>query len=104
MPTYNPYPALTQALRAVGAQPVVDWGLSDYIVTVALPDGREIVISPPQEPSEPHPPRAWTVDLHDRRADSAEVVYDSTDSGPDAEHAGRLDPLLRAVRSHLPSN
>lgn len=52
----TPYPGLTAALRAHGHQPVTEWGLSDHIVCLSLADGSQIVVSPPQEPAQPHPP------------------------------------------------
>ena len=100
--TSTPYPELTAALRTHG-QPVTEWGMSDHIVHVTLPDGREIIVSPPQEPAQPHPPTAWQAVMQDPATGDAQVIYDSEPDGPDARHAGALPPLLASIRAHLTS-
>ncbi|MGV9428011.1 hypothetical protein ACWDO7_27450 [Streptomyces sp. NPDC003656] len=98
------YAALTAALRQRGLECTVEWGLSDYIVNAALPDGSSLVISPPQEPSSEHPesPESWIVTRH-RATEPAvyEVVYDSEPDGPDARHGGSVPHLLTAVAARL---
>lgn len=50
------YGHLTGPLRQRGLVCTVEYGLSDYFVHASLPDGSDVIISPPQEPSSEHPP------------------------------------------------
>ena len=97
----TPYPGLTAALRAHGHQPVTEWGLSDHIVCLSLADGSQIVVSPPQEPAQPHPPTAWLAVLQNPETGRARVIYNSEPAGPDARNAGALPPLLARILAHL---
>ncbi|WP_328946416.1 hypothetical protein OG259_38105 [Streptomyces sp. NBC_00250] len=79
----------------------VEYGLSDYIVHAALPDGSSMIISPSQEPpTKDH--ESWTVIRH-REAGPAvyEVIYDSEPGGPHAQHGGSIPSLLAAVDARL---
>ncbi|MEU2238301.1 hypothetical protein ABZ572_02720 [Streptomyces sp. NPDC018338] len=95
------YGYLTAPLRRRGLEVTVEYGLSDYIVHAALPDGSSLIISPPQEPPGDDL-ESWTVVRH-REAGPAvyEEIYDSEPSGPDARHAGGIPNLLAAVHAGL---
>jgi hypothetical protein len=100
-----PYEHLTGLLRRRGLDCAVEFGLSDYTVHVALPDGSALLISPPQEPPARHPPGlppAWLV-TRGHPGDPAlhEVVYDSEPGGPDEEHGAAPGPLFAAIDSRL---
>ncbi|MCX5230474.1 hypothetical protein ACIO8G_04165 [Streptomyces sp. NPDC087219] len=98
------YGYLTGPLRQRGLEVTVEYGLSDYIVDVALPDGSSVIISPPQEPPSENPefPENWTAIRH-RSAGPAlyEVIYDSEPDGPDAQHGSNVSSLLAAVDARL---
>ncbi|WP_370410829.1 hypothetical protein [Streptomyces fradiae] len=98
------YGHLTVPLRQRGLEVTVEYGLSDYVVDVALPDGSSMIISPPQEPpsEEPGFPESWTVVRHrDAGPPVYEVVYDSEPDGPDAPYGGSVASLLAAVDTRL---
>lgn len=92
-------------LRQRGLVCTVEYGLSDYFVHASLPDGSDVIISPPQEPSGEHPPgypESWLVTRH--RSDEPavyEVIYDSEPDGPHARHGGDVTRLMAAVDSRL---
>ncbi|MFB8141297.1 hypothetical protein [Streptomyces parvus] len=99
------YGHLTAPLRQRGLECTVEYGLSDYVVHASLPDGSELIISPPQEPSGEHPPgypESWLVTRH-RSAEPAvdEVIYDSEPDGPHARHGGNVSKLLAVVDTRL---
>ncbi|MFI7101839.1 hypothetical protein ACIBK8_21010 [Streptomyces sp. NPDC050161] len=99
------YGHVTAPLRQRGLECTVEYGLSDYIVHVGLPDGSALIISPPQEPSTEHPPghpESWLV-TRGHPDDSAvhEVIYDSEPDGPHAQHGGSVPSLLAAIDSRL---
>ncbi|MFD5983795.1 hypothetical protein [Streptomyces cyaneofuscatus] len=99
------YGHLTALLRQRGLVCTVEYGLSDYFVHASLPDGSDVIISPPQEPSSEHPPgypESWLVTRH-RSAEPAvyEVIYDSEPDGPHARHGGDVTRLMAAVDSRL---
>ncbi|MFF9194228.1 hypothetical protein ACF09L_03375 [Streptomyces sp. NPDC014779] len=79
------YDYLTAPLRQRGLEVTVEYGLSDYIVHAALPDGSSLIISPPQEPpsEEPGLPESWTAIRHRDTGPSVyEEIYDSEPGGP----------------------
>ncbi|MFE2944556.1 hypothetical protein ACFXKG_36770 [Streptomyces sp. NPDC059255] len=99
------YGHVTAPLRQRGLECTVEYGLSDYIVHVGLPDGSALIISPPQEPSTEHPPghpESWLV-TRGHPDDSAvhKVIYDSEPDGPHARHGGSVPSLLAAIDSRL---
>lgn len=99
------YGHVTAPLRQRGLECTVEYGLSDYIVHVGLPDGSSLIISPPQEPSTEHPPghpESWLV-TRGHPDDSAvhEVIYDSVTDGPHARHGGSVPSLLAAIDARL---
>ncbi|MBT2506940.1 hypothetical protein J7I98_13780 [Streptomyces sp. ISL-98] len=99
------YGHLTVPLRQRGLECTVEYGLSDYIVHVGLPDGSSLIISPPQEPSTDHAPGhpdSWLV-TRGHPDDSAvhEVIYDSEPDGPHARHGGSVPSLLAAIDARL---
>lgn len=100
------YGHVTVPLRQRGLECTVEYGLSDYIVHVGLPDGSALIISPPQEPSTEHPPghpESWLVTRGGHPDDSAvhEVIYDSEPDGPHAQHGGDVPSLLAAIDARL---
>ncbi|MFJ6101889.1 hypothetical protein ACIQHY_12925 [Streptomyces sp. NPDC092359] len=98
------YNYLTVPLRQLGLEVTVEYGLSDYVVDVALPDGSSMIISPPQEPPSKDPgfPESWTVVRHREAGPPVyEVVYDSEPDGPDAPYGGSTESLLAAVDARL---
>ncbi|MFJ8301081.1 hypothetical protein ACIQ9R_34985 [Streptomyces sp. NPDC094447] len=98
------YGYLTAPLRQRGLEVTVEYGLSDYIVHAALPDGSSLVISPPQElPSEdPEFPESWTAIRHRDTGPSVyEEIYDSEPGGPDARYGGSVPSLLAAIDTRL---
>ncbi|MFJ4912876.1 hypothetical protein [Streptomyces sp. NPDC088726] len=99
------YGHVTVPLRQRGLECTVEYGLSDYIVHVGLPDGSSLIISPPQEPSTEHPPghpESWLV-TRGHPDDSAvhEVIYDSEPDGPHSQNGGNVPSLLAAIDSRL---
>ncbi|MFG2370529.1 hypothetical protein ACGFY9_03520 [Streptomyces sp. NPDC048504] len=99
------YGHVTAPLRERGLECTVEYGLSDYIVRVGLPDGSSLIISPPQEPSTeraPGHPESWLVTRgHPDDAAVHEVIYDSEPDGPRAQHGGSVPSLLAAIDSRL---
>ncbi|MFD5682948.1 hypothetical protein [Streptomyces sp. DSS69] len=99
------YGHLTSPLRQRGLVCTVEYGLSDYFVHASLPDGSDVIISPPQEPSSKHPPgypESWLVTRHRSDEPTAyEVIYDSEPDGPHARHRGDITRLLAAVDTRL---
>lgn len=99
------YGHVTVPLRQRGLECTVEYGLSDYIVHVGLPDGSSLIISPPQEHPPGHPPghpESWLV-TRGHPDDSAvhEVIYDSEPDGPHARHGGSVPSLLAAIDARL---
>ncbi|WP_326657785.1 hypothetical protein [Streptomyces sp. NBC_00385] len=97
------YGHVTTPLRQRGLGCTVEYGLSEYIVHVGIPDGGSLIISPPQGPSTEHPPgqpESWLV-TRGHPDDSAvhEAIYDSEPDGPHAHHGGRVSRLLAAIDS-----
>ncbi|WP_408992990.1 hypothetical protein [Streptomyces sp. 1268] len=99
------YGHLTSPLRQRGLVCTVVYGLSDYFVHASLPDGSDVIISPPQEPSSEYPPgypESWLVTRHRSDEPAAyEVIYDSEPDGPHARHRGDVTRLLAAVDTRL---
>ncbi|MER6082958.1 hypothetical protein [Streptomyces sp. NPDC001833] len=103
---------ITTPLRARGLPCDIEFGLSAYIVRVALPDDNYLIISPPQEPPSARPPgdpEGWIVTREDPDGQSLfEVLYDSTPSDdpgaaqrPEAGHGGSAQPLVEAIDHRL---
>jgi hypothetical protein len=99
-PTSQRYAEITTALRERGLLCGVDYGMSDFYVWAELPDGGNLYVSPPQEPAEAHPPRAWRAGAE---TDSLpyDVWWDSEPGGPDSVHAGSIPHLLAALDRRL---
>ncbi|GHG27384.1 hypothetical protein [Streptomyces zaomyceticus] len=98
------YGHLTAPLRQRGLEVTVEYGLSDYIVHAALPDGSSLIISPPQEPpsKDPEFPESWTAIRHRDTGPSVyEEIYDSEPGGPHARYGGSVPSLLAAVDARL---
>ncbi|MFD5327939.1 hypothetical protein [Streptomyces sp. NPDC127092] len=98
------YGFLTAPLRQRGLEVTVEYGLSNYIVHAALPDGSSLIISPPQEPpsEEPEFPESWTAIRHRDTGPSVyEEIYDSEPGGPDARYGGSVPSLLAAIDTRL---
>lgn len=94
---------ITAPLRRRWVECTVEFGLSDYYVHAALPDGSELIISPPQEPSTEHPPGrpdSWTVQHRDANS-RTEMIYDSGPDGPDAQYGGSVPKLLASINERL---
>ncbi|MFG3026498.1 hypothetical protein ACGFZQ_49840 [Streptomyces sp. NPDC048254] len=90
---------ITTPLRERGLECDIEFGLSAYIVRVALPDDSHLIISPPQEPPSERPPgdpEGWIVTReHPDYQSLFEVLYDSAPSDdpgasqrPEARHGG----------------
>ena len=93
-------PQITAALRSRGLPSEWEDGISATYIHAPLPDGRKLVISPPQEPSEEQPPGAWLA-LAERESDaSCEMWWDSETTGPGHAHLC-IEPLLAAVDRRL---
>ncbi|MFD8415624.1 hypothetical protein ACFV2Q_28365 [Streptomyces sp. NPDC059650] len=98
------YSYLTTPLRQRGLEVTVEYGLSDYIVHAALPDGSSLIISPPQEPpsEDPQFPESWTAFRHRDAGPSVyEEIYDSEPGGPHSRYGGSVPSLLAAVDARL---
>ncbi|WP_244290878.1 hypothetical protein [Streptomyces virginiae] len=98
------YGYLTAPLRQRGLEVTVEYGLSDYIVHAALPDGSSLIISPPQEPpsEDPEFPESWTAIRHRDTGPSVyEEIYDSEPGGPDARYGGSVPSLLATIDTCL---
>lgn len=98
------YGYLTAPLRQRGLEVTVEYGLSDYIVHAALPDGSSLIISPPQEPpsQDPEFPESWTAIRHRDTGPSVyEEIYDSEPGGPHARYGGSIPSLLGAIDTRL---
>ncbi|WP_262387109.1 hypothetical protein [Streptomyces sp. TRM49041] len=103
---------ITTPLRQRGLECDIEFGLSAYIVHVALPDGSYLIIGPPQEPSSDRPPgnpEGWIV-TRQRPDDHAmfEVIYDSTASTgpgaperPEARNGGNATHVVEAIDQRL---
>jgi hypothetical protein len=94
----HPYSHITSALGRRGVHAVVAWGLDDYVIEAALPDGSTLILSPPQDPALPHPPGvpvAW----HACRVSGSvyEEIYNSFDGGRQAQVGPSPGRLLTAV-------
>ncbi|MBT3152402.1 hypothetical protein HTV45_16220 [Streptomyces sp. CHD11] len=103
---------ITTPLRARGLVCDIEFGLSAYVVRVALPDDSYLVISPPQEPSSERPPgdaEGWIVTReHPDDQTLFEVLYDSAPSEgtgtrqrPEARYGGSAPPLIEAIDQRL---
>ncbi|MFE7576291.1 hypothetical protein ACFU5Z_16305 [Streptomyces sp. NPDC057521] len=95
---------ITAPLRRRWLECTVEFGLSDYYVHAQLPEGGELIISPPQEPSTEHPPGrpdGWTVEYRAANSFVAEVIYDSGPDGPHARRGGSIPDLLAVINEHL---
>jgi hypothetical protein len=101
------YPHITGPLEHRGLECVEDFGLSDYIVHVLLPDGSHLTISPPQQTGDaadsiPGFPNSWQVTRdHPEAADVFEVIYDSEPGGPHERHRGSVPAMLATVYGRL---
>ncbi|MFE2559704.1 hypothetical protein ACFXGT_27480 [Streptomyces sp. NPDC059352] len=98
------YDYLTTPLRQRGLEVTVEYGLGDYIVHAALPDGSSLIISPPQEPpsEDPEFPESWTAIRHRDTGPSVyEEIYDSEPGGPHARYCGSVPSLLAAIDTRL---
>ncbi|MGW1235014.1 hypothetical protein [Streptomyces californicus] len=103
---------ITTPLRARGLTCDIEFGLSAYIVHVALPDDSYLIIGPPQEPVSDRPPgdpEGW-IATREHPIDQSvfEVVYDSSPSDdpgtpqrPEARHGGSAEPLIAAIDHRL---
>ncbi|QMU74828.1 hypothetical protein GXW83_02605 [Streptacidiphilus sp. PB12-B1b] len=93
-------PQITAALRSRGLPSELEDGISATYIHAPLPEGRKLVITPPQEPAEEQPPGAW-VALAEREGEpGCEMWWDSQTTGPDHAHLG-IAPLLAAVDRRL---
>ncbi len=103
---------ITTPLRERGLECDIEFGLSAYIVRVALPDDSYLIISPPQEPSSERPPgnpEGWIATReHPDDQSLFEVLYDSAPSDtpgaaqrPEARHGGSAQPLIEAIDHRL---
>ena len=101
------YPHITGPLEHRGLECVEDYGLSDYIVHVLLPDGSHLTISPPQETGHtddaiPGFPNSWMVTRdHPDIAGMFEMIYDSEPGGPHEHHRGSVPAMLATVYARL---
>ncbi|WP_176735386.1 hypothetical protein [Actinacidiphila rubida] len=95
------YGHLTTPLRQRGLECTVEYGLSDYILCVELPDHSTLVISPPQEAPADDPPSWLVTRSHPYDTAVHSVVYNSEPGGPHARHQGDIPPLLAAVDTFL---
>ena len=101
------YPHVTGPLEHRGLECVEDWGLSDYIVNVLLPDGSHLTISPPQETGDadnaiPGFPNSWLVTRdHPDVTGMFEMIYDSEPGGPHEHHRGSVPAMLATVYARL---
>ncbi|MFJ1795299.1 hypothetical protein [Kitasatospora griseola] len=101
------YPHITGPLEHRGLECVEDFGQSDYIVHVLLPDGGHLTISPPQETGEiedaiPGFPDSWHVTRdHPDASDQFEVIYNSEPGGPHEHNRGSVPAMLAAVYQRL---
>ncbi|MFB8126818.1 hypothetical protein ACFVG1_12085 [Streptomyces bacillaris] len=103
---------ITTPLRQRGLECDIEFGLSAYIVHVALPDGSYLIIGPPQEPSSDRPPgnpEGWIV-TRQHPDDHAlfEVIYDSTPATgpgaperPEARNGGSATHVAEAINQRL---
>ncbi|MFF3412563.1 hypothetical protein ACFYW8_41805 [Streptomyces sp. NPDC002742] len=103
---------ITTPLRERGLECDIEFGLSSYIVRVALPDDSYLIISPPQEPPSERPPgnpEGW-IATREHPDDQAlfEVIYDSAPSADpsvpersEARHGGSAAPLIEAIDQRL---
>lgn len=94
---------ITAFLRRRWVECTAEFGLSDYYVHADLPDGGELIISPPQEPSTEHPPGqpdSWTV-LHRDANSREEAIYDSGPDGTHAQNGGSVPKLLAFINERL---
>ncbi|WP_433549131.1 hypothetical protein ACQPZG_31765 [Streptomyces sp. CA-294286] len=102
---------ITTPLRARGLECDIQYGLSAYILHVALPDGSFLIIAPPQETGSDRPagdPEGWIVTHHQDDQAPYEVIYDSTSSPdstaperPEARNGGSAWRMIRALDQHL---
>ncbi|MGW4692367.1 hypothetical protein ACWEO1_08310 [Kitasatospora cineracea] len=101
------YPHITGPLEHRGLECVEDFGLSDYIVHVLLPDGSHLTISPPQETGKIADavsgfPDSWHVTRdHPDATAQFEVIYDSEPGGPHEHNRGSVPAMLAAVYQRL---
>ncbi|QMU67321.1 hypothetical protein [Streptacidiphilus sp. P02-A3a] len=93
-------PRISAALESRGLSCGLEQGISETFILAPLPDGRNLLITPPQEPAEEQPPGAWLA-MALRESDAGcEMWWDSETTGPDHAHLG-IGPLLAAVDRRL---
>ncbi|MFF8918292.1 hypothetical protein ACF08M_34595 [Streptomyces sp. NPDC015032] len=103
---------ITTPLRQRGLECDIEFGLSAYVVHVALPDDSYLIISPPQEPPSSRPPgdpEGWSVTRqHPDDQVLFELVYDSvpaTDphapARPEVRNGGSAPLLIEAIDKRL---
>ncbi|MFE4664544.1 hypothetical protein ACFRI7_11740 [Streptomyces sp. NPDC056716] len=103
---------ITTPLRALGLPCDIEFGLSAYIVRVALPDNSHLIIGPPQEPPSdrlPGDPEGWIATReHPDDPTRFEVLYDSAPSAdtgarrrPEARNGGSATPLIEVIEHRL---
>ncbi|MGV9266722.1 hypothetical protein ACWDRR_18920 [Kitasatospora sp. NPDC003701] len=101
------YPHITGPLEHRGLECVEDFGLSDYIVHVLLPDGGHLTISPPQETGDandsiPGFPDSWHVTRdHPEDSDQFELIYNSEPGGPHEHNRGSVPAMLAVLYQRL---
>ncbi|MEY9875755.1 hypothetical protein ABH931_005259 [Streptacidiphilus sp. MAP12-33] len=101
------YPHITGPLEHRGLECVEDFGLSEYVVHVLLPDGAHLTISPPQETGDagdtiPGFPDSWHVTRdHPEDSDQFEVIYNSEPGGPHEHNRGSVPAMLAVVYQRL---
>jgi hypothetical protein len=94
-------PRITAALASRGLPYILDGkGSVDYI-SATLPDGLDLLVSPPYEPYEEQPLGAWLAMTVDENGQFREMWWDSQTTGPDHAHAGSIPALLSAVDQRL---
>ncbi len=101
---------ITTPLRERGLKCDIEYGLSAYMVRVALPDGGFLIISPPQETGDDRPagdPEGWIVTHHQNDQTRYELIYDSTprDSAaperPESRNGGSAWRMVEVIDRHL---
>ncbi|MFJ4918450.1 hypothetical protein [Streptomyces sp. NPDC088725] len=103
---------ITTPLRRRGLQCDIEFGLSAYMVCVALPDDSYLIVSPPQEPPSSRPPgdpEGWTVTRqHPCDHELFEFIYDSVPSAdpgaperPEVRNGGSASHLIEAIDQRL---
>lgn len=93
-------PQVMAALASRGLVGNLERGSSDMFIRAPLADGRELMISEPQEPFEEQPPGAWQAMSVRENDNSCQMWWDSATTGPDHAHLG-IEPMLAAVDRRL---